>query len=471
MPRLASLLLTALVASPLLAGSWPQFRGPGGSALAVGEQPLPAEIGPGKNVLWKTPLPPGHSSPVVHGDRIYLTAVQDKKLYTLGLDRASGRVLWRAEAPHKALEKIHAVGSHAQPTPAADGAYVVSFFGSAGLFCYDPDGKELWRVPLGPFKSEFGAASSPVLVDGKVLLNQDHDSDSFLAAYDVRTGKPLWKTDRSEFPVGYASPVVWQVDGKKQVVVAGTLRVVGYDLETGREVWTVRGLARISNMTPAVGPDNTLYVASWAAGADAGERIEVPPWADTVAQQDANKNGTLEAGELPDGPVKERYAQFDRDKDAKVTKAEWENMRDIFAAAVNRMVAIRPGGAGDVTRTHVLWEQPKQLPYIPSPLFCNGLLFLVKNGGFLAALDPKTGRSLKYDRVPGPANYYSSPVGGDGKVYVVSQRGELTVVSAEADWKVLHRARFNEDVFATPALVDGRVYLRTAEHLYCFGEK
>jgi outer membrane protein assembly factor BamB len=451
--------------------SWPQFRGPGGSAIAVGDRPLPAEIGPDQYVVWKTPLPPGHSSPVIHGDRIYLTAVKDRKLFTIGLDRKTGQELWRTEAPCKALEKIHTIGSHAQSTPATDGMHVVTLFGSAGLFCYDRDGKERWHVPMGPFKTEFGAAASPLLVDGRVILNQDYDSDSVLAAYDVKTGRQIWKTDRAEFPVGYASPVIWRVNGKKQIVQAGTLRAVGYDFDTGKEIWTVRGMARICNMTPTVGTDNVLYLAGWGAGADPGDIIVVPPFDAFAKQHDANKNGVIEPDEVPEGPIKDRFPQFDRNRDGRIDRAEWEGMRHIFAMAKNRMIAVRPGGTGDITKTHVLWEQSKQLPYVPSPLVYNDLIFLAKNGGLVSTLDPKTGKSLKFDRIPGHGNYYSSPVGGDGKVYLVSQQGELTVISAQADWQVLHTADFGEAVFATPAIVDGQIYLRTAGHLYRLGRK
>jgi outer membrane protein assembly factor BamB len=472
MRPLALALCLLLITVAARAEDWPQFRGPGGRAAAPDGPKYPAEIGPDKNVLWKTPLPPGHSSPVVHGDRIYLTAVKDKKqLLTLALDRRTGEVLWQKEAPHGPLEKIHAIGSYAQSSCATDGTHVVSLFGSAGLFCYDREGKELWHVPMGPFKNEFGAGSSPLLIDGRLVLNQDHDSDSFLTVLDVRTGKPLWRTDRSEFPVGYASPVLWEVGGKRQIVQAGALRVVGYDFETGKEVWTVRGVARVMNMTPTVGPDNVLYVAGWTAGADPGDKIEVPSFDEMLKQNDKNKNGTLEADEIPDGPFKSRFGQFDRDKDGHISRAEWDKQRELFGGAVNRLLAIKPGGKGDVTKTHVLWEQSKQLPYVPSPLYYKGVLFLVKNGGFLSSVDPKTGEILKYDRVPGAANYYASPVGADGKVYLLGQGGELSVVSAEAKWKVLHRARFGAEGFATPALADGKIYLRTAEYLYCFGEK
>ena len=452
-------------------GNWSQFRGSSASGIAVGNQVLPTEIGPKQYVVWKTPLPNGHSSPVVHGDRVYLTGVADNKLFTIGLDRKSGKELWSTEAPHKGLEKVHKIGNAAQATAATDGQHVVVFFGSAGLFCYDKDGKELWRVPMGPFKTEFGAASSPLLIDGRVILNQDYDNESSLTVYDVKTGKQIWKVDRNEFGVGYASPVIWTVNGKKQIVQAGTLRVVGYDFDTSKEIWTVHGMSRIGNMTPTVGPDNILYLAGWGAGADAGDIIDVPDFDGMLQKHDANKNGALDAEEIPKGPVKDRLPQFDRNRDDKVDRTEWVNMRRIFASAKNRMVAIRPGGVGDVTKTHVLWEQTKQLPYVPSPLLYNDVLFLAKNGGLVSSLDPKTGKSLKFERIPGRGSYYSSPVGGDGKVFFLSELGELTVISAKADWEVLHTAEFDEQVFATPALVDGRIYLRTAGHLYCFGSK
>lgn len=457
-----------LWANLLGAGSWPQFRGPNASGVADDDQPLPEKLGPGKNQVWKTAVPPGHSCPIVYGNRVYLTAVQGQTLLTIGMDRLTGKLLWQAEAPHKALEKVHQVGSHAQPTPAADEECVVSFFGSAGLFCYDPDGRQLWHHTFPPFRNDFGAGSSPVLVGGRVLLNQDHDTDSFLMALDKRTGKVLWKVDRSEFPRGYATPVILSVEGRKQIVVCGTLRAVAYDLETGKEIWTVRGLARICNMTPVVGADGILYVAAWDPGADAEDKESLEPFEDML-KHDKNGNGTLEADELPEGSVKRRFTQVDRDKDGHITRAEYEDMRRIFDEARNVVLAVKPGGQGDITRTHVLWTQTKMLPYVPSPLYCRGNLFLVKNGGLLASLDARTGQPSKFDRVFGTSNYYASPVAGDGKIYLVSQRGELSVISAESQWRLLHRARFDEEVFATPAITAGRIYLRTAGHVYCFG--
>lgn len=467
------LLLFVAAAAP--AADWPQFRGPNGAGRATDTQSLPAEIGPGKNVLWKVELPPGHSSPVVIGDRVYVTAVRDgKKLVTIALDRATGKPLWEAAAPNKTLEKVHKIGSHAQSSPAADGERVVSFFGSCGMFCYDRDGKLLWDRPMGPFKNDFGAGSSPILVGDWVILAQDHDQDSFLEAIDKRTGKTVWKTDRSEFLRGYCTPVLWE-DPKtktKQIVVAGTLRVVGYDLATGKEVWTVRGISRTVCASPAVGDDGRLYIAGWSAGGDEGARIEVAAFDSVIEEIDKNTNGKLEANELPKGPIQERFTQVDVDKDGSITKEEYERFRGLFRKSQNVVLAIRPGGKGDITDTHVAWRNAKQVPFCASPLQAGGVVYTVKDGGFLSSLDAKDGKLIKRDRLgSGSGSYYASPVVGDGKVYLLSERGKLTVVSAVKEWEELASADFKEDVYATPALVEGKIYLRTAGHLYCFGSK
>lgn len=450
-------------------GDWPQFRGPNSSGRAVGAAALPAELGPKTNVIWKTPLPPGHSSPVVVGDRVYLTGVQDKKLLTLALDRKDGKIVWTAEAPAPTLEKVHRIGSHAQPSPAADQERVVSFFGSCGLFCYDRGGKLLWQRPFGPFKNDFGAGSSPILVDGRVLLSQDHDQESFLLALDARTGATVWKADRSEFLRGYCTPVVWDLPGGKQVVVAGTLRVAGYDFSTGKELWTVRGLSRTICATPVVGDDGRLYLSGWAAGGDPGGRIDIEPFDPVIKRLDANGDGKLDKNELKTGPMSERFNQVDVNKDGLITRAEYEHFRGLFEKGRNSVVAIRPGGKGDVTSTHVVWTNTKQVPFCASPLFHDGLIYTVKDGGLLACLEASDGKLHKYERVGVTNSYYSSPVVGDGKIYLLNEEGKLTVVRAGRDWEVLSTSRFEEDAYATPAIVDGRIYLRTAGHLYCFG--
>lgn len=460
------LLLTQVPASQ--AAPWPQFRGPNSSGRIESAEKLPTEIGPTTNVAWKIDLPPGHSSPIVFDDRLYLTAVRAEHLVTMALDRTTGRTLWEAEAPHSKLEPIHRIGSHAQASPATDGQRVVSFFGSSGLFCYDIQGKPLWKQPMGPFNNDFGAGSSPIIAGDRVILCQDHDTDSFLMALDKQSGKILWKTDRSEFPRNYCTPVIWEVGGKRQIVVVATLRVVGYDFETGKELWTVRGIARTSCMTPVVGDDGTLYAASWAAGGDPSESIQVTPFDEEIAKSDANKDGMLSESELPEGPIKMRFSQVDRDKSGAITMAEYNYFRGLFNTGRNVVLAIKPGGEGDVTRSHVVWEQTKHLPFCASPLYYQGFVFTVKDGGILSSIDAQSGEMVKFARLPTAGDFFASPVAGNGKVYLVNDEGDLSVVSAVGKWQVLATAKFGEPVYATPALADGRIYLRTVGHLYCF---
>ncbi len=457
------------------ADNWPQFRGPNGTARPERNLPLPTEIGPTQNVIWKTDLPPGHSSPAVWGDHIFLTGVKDKgeqkQLVTIGIDRKTGKVLWEAEAPHEKLEEIHTIGSHAQPSPATDGERVVSFFGSSGMYCYDLAGKLLWSIKMGPFNNGFGAGSSPIIVDDAVILSQDHDTDSFLLKLNKKTGEVMWKVDRSEFPRNYCTPVVWEVEGKKQIVVAATLRVIGYEFESGKELWTVRGIARAVCSTPTIGPDNTLYVPSWAAGGDAGERITIVPFDTKIKEVDKNADNLIVKEELAkDDPFNSRFPQVDRDKTGTITREEYEYFRGLFDKSENNIVAIKPGGAGDVSTSHVLWKHSKQLPFCSSPVFYDGTLFTVKDGGILTSLNAVSGKPFKQGRLTATNEYYSSPIAADGKVYLLNDEGKLSVISAEASWTSLHSADFGEPTHATPAVADGRIYLRTASKLYCFGK-
>jgi outer membrane protein assembly factor BamB len=223
-------------------------------------------------------------------------------------------------------------------------------------------------------------------------------------------------------------------------------------------------------MTPTIGDDNTLYVAVWSAGGEPGDRIRMEPFADYSAQFDENKNGTLEKNEVDSSAaLKTRFAQCDRDKDGHITGREYDTFLVMFDQSQNNVLAIKPGAQGDASESHVLWRYEKFTPFCASPLFYDGRIFTVKDGGILTCLDAKTGQSKKSGRITGTTNYYASPVGGDGKVYLLSQRGTLSVVSASDKWEVLHSAEFGEECYATPVLLDGKIYLRTSGHLYCFG--
>ncbi len=463
-------LLMIAVAQADAAEVWSRFRGEGGSGRAAAGSKLPTEIAPDKHVVWKIDLAPGHSSPVVFGDRIYVTAEKDKQLVTIALDRTTGKTIWEKVAPHEKFESVHGIGSHAQCSPTTDGERVVVLFGSCGLFCYDRDGKQQWHVPMGPFKNEFGAGSSPQIINDRVIVCQDHDTDSFLAAYDKRTGSVLWKTDRAEFPRNYCTPLVWTVNGKKQIIIAATLRVVGYDFETGKELWTVRGISRMVSISPLLTESGTLIAGGWAAGGEESERISVEPFAIIKKEVDKNNNGTFENDELPKGDIKQRFPQVDRNKDGSITEAEYEYFRSLFEQGQNSIVAIKPGANGEATDSHLLWKQRKLVPFCSSPVSFGDFVFTIKDGGIFACLDAKTGKHVKQGRASGTDEYYSSPVAGDGKVFLIDEEGRLTVLSADRECRTLHTADFGEKAFATPALIDNRIYLRTNGHLYCFGE-
>jgi outer membrane protein assembly factor BamB len=417
----------------------------------------------------KAALPPGHASPVIAGDRIYLAGVKEGVLLTIALDRQTGAIVWQREAAHDKLEKVHRIGSHAQSTPATDGEVVVRFFGSSGLWCYRANGDLAWSKRMGPFNNDFGAGSSPIIVGKQVILGQDHDTGSFLTAFDLRDGRESWRVDRGEFPRGYATPCVWEQSGKQQLVVCGAIRVLGYDVDTGTHAWTLRGISRMSCATPIIGDDGMLYVSGWSAGGDPGERLSLPPFDKVMATADKNGNGTLEKDETPEGALDSRFSQCDRDKSGSITRVEYEDFRGLFDQSQNQILCVRPGGSGDISETHVVWKQTKQVPFCPSLLVHQGRLFTVKDGGIFASLEAASGRVLKGSRLAATDDYYASPVLGDGKLYLFNEEGKGTVISAAGQWETLSTCDLGETAYASPAIADGRLYVRTAGHLYCFG--
>jgi outer membrane protein assembly factor BamB len=207
----------------------------------------------------------------------------------------------------------------------------------------------------------------------------------------------------------------------------------------------------------------------WLVGGDPGAPIAEEPFDPVIKRLDKNGNGKLETKELTSGPIAERFTQVDLDKDGSITREEYERFRGLFREGRNVVLAIRGGGKGDITNSHVVWKNTRQVPFCASPLYLDGLIYTVKDGGFLTSLNARSGELVQRDRLAGSGNYYSSPVAGDGKIYVVDQRGRLSVVQAGRVWRVLSSSDFEEDVYATPALAAGRIYLRTSGHLYCFG--
>lgn len=449
--------------------AWPQFRGPDGQAVAATTN-APVHFGTGRNVIWKTALPSGHSSPCIWGHRIFLTALKDGSLETLCLDRNDGRILWRRTAPADKVEATHRIGSAAASTPATDGQSVFAYFGSVGLLSYDYEGKEQWKHPLPPPMVEFGTGTSPVLAGNLLILVSDQDQGSYLLAVNKSTGKQVWRTERSEFRRGFSTPFLWRHDGEEELVVPGSIWLRSYNLKDGSERWSFAGTSRVANSSPTAG-DGLLFSASWNIGSDPGERISMEPFDQFASANDRDKNGRLTREEIPAGPIRDRFSQMDLNKDGDVTPAEWQLMSEMFVKAGNAVLAIRPGGKGDITTSHLAWKSIRSLPYVCSPVYYRGRLYTVKNGGLASCYDAKTGHAFYQDeRLDAGGDYYASLIAGDGKIYAASQKGIVVVWEAGDQLKILARNDLNEQVMATPAMVDGRLYIRTESHLYAFGQ-
>lgn len=465
------------------AAEWPQFRGPNGLGVS-GATHLPFEFGPAKSVVWKTTLPPGHSSPVIDGDRIFLTGAEGGKpkdverqkivdeggkLFTLCIDRRTGKILWRKEVPRPRLERYQPTNSPASPSPVVDGKNVYVFFGDYGLLAYSYDGQERWRKPLGPFNNVNGHGSSPILVDGLLVLLCDQDTDSYLLALEKDSGKVHYKVERPEVTRSYTTPGVYRpANGPAELIVPGSYNLTSYNAATGEKLWWVRGMSWQPKSTPLIHGD--LIIAHWwEGGGEAEAPTDTPPFAEMLARFDKNKDGRISYAELAADPRLQRgFENTDLDGDGFLDERDW-NFYSARRAARNTLIAIRPRGRGDLTGSpSILWRMQKFLPNVPSPLLYQGVLYLVKDGGIVTTLDPMTGQILKQGRLTGALEtYYASPVGGAGMVYMASEHGKVTVLKAGGHWEILALNDMDDDIYATPALVGNRIYLRTRSMLYC----
>jgi len=470
-----SFLLAALtLAVQSSAADWPRFRGPNGSGVAESSA-LPDRIGPDRHVVWKTALPPGHSSPVISGDHIFLTAFEGDKLFTLALDRGSGKVLWRRAAPRDRHEKLDSQNSPSSPTPAADGHNVYVFFPDYGLLSYTFDGQERWRTPLGPFDNIYGMGVSPILAGDKVVLICDQQHDSFAAAFSQADGAQAWKTPRPEALSGHSTPIVYRPRGEGvrnagiQIIAPGSFRLDAYDVTSGKSVWWVNGLASEMKSVPVLDGD-TIYINGFSSPFnDPGRHIAIPSFADALARYDTNHDGALEQSELPTGPMRAYFVFEDINHDGKLDEAEWKSFQAVMAAE-NGLLALNAGGAGDTTATALRWKYQRSIPQLPSTLVYRGVIYMITDGGILTTIDPANGKPFKQGRLRGAVDkYYASPVAGAGKVFFVGNSGVVTILKAGPDQEILSVNELDDECFATPAITDGRIYIRTRGALYCFG--
>ena len=383
---------------------WPRWRGPSGQGLATGTG-YPDTWSATQGVLWKTPVPgTGNSSPIIWGDHIFVTTSYEggRKLSLLAYRRSDGRLLWESPAPAGRTDSgAHYKNGHASSTPATDGERIYVLFGARGLFAFDFTGRLVWQRDLGPMDAYHGAAGSPLLYRDRIILYQDQFSGSFIAAFDTRTGRELWRT-RREASVGWGTPIAIRAGQRDEVIVNGQQYVVSYDPITGRELWRCGGTTYEVIPTPVVG-----YGLVFCSSGRAGPTL-----------------------------------------------------------------AIKPGGSGDVTRTHVAWESPRGSPFVPSPILYGEQIYMVNDmASIVTSLSATTGESLWQGRlgVAQREGFSASPVAVDGKIFFTNDEGETFVLRAGPKFELMHVNQLGEGMLASPALVDGRWYFRTRRNLYAVG--
>jgi outer membrane protein assembly factor BamB len=461
-----------IFASTLLAEDWTRFRGPNGSGVSDATG-LPTTFGPDENVIWKTELPDGNSSPVFGKTTIFLTGFEGESLFTIALERSSGRVLWRREIARERQGPLREPNKPAAPSAVTDGENVYVFFQDLGLASYGPDGNERWRVPLGPFNNPFGMGASPILAEGKLIMVCDSETESFVIAVDQETGKLAWRHDRPMAKRGYSTPVLWNPPDNSglQFLIPGSFELQARSVETGETIWWVRSLTWQLKPTPVIEGD-TIYVLGWAGEADLGNQVDLPLFDEIVSRHDTDGDGRISSQEaeaiLGKAALTNWYA-YDLDRTDYVENEDWEIWR-AKRKSVNSMQAIKLGGRGDMTKSAVKWQYYKTLPNVPSPLLYGDVIYLVKDGGIVTSLDKRTGEVLKQGRLPQALDrYFASPVAADGKVFMASEPGVVSVLRHGKEWEILAANKMDGECYATPVIMDGKLYVRTSKALYCFG--
>ncbi len=447
---------------------WPRFRGPNGTGIAH-PGTLPAALDASTR-RFRTALPSGHSSPVVGGGAVFLTAEDDDALCTYALDADDGTVRWRAVAPRPRRSKLDQRNHSASPSPAIDADTVAVFFQDFGLLAYDHAGTERWRMPLGPFENIYGMGASPILEDGVVYLACDQNRGSYLLAVDAQSGEVVFKTERPMARSGHCTPVLWNTGGADEVVVPGSFLLDAYDARSGERTWWVEGLAAEMKSVPAL-HDGVLYINGYTSPLNQpGNQIEIPDFEPVLAEHDGDGDGNISKTEMPRSRASGYYEFFDLDGDGLLDGTDWEYLQKSMAS-LNGLLAIRAGGAGDVTADNVIWTSRRAVPQLPSPLVYDGVLYVLQDqGGLLRTMRPDSGELLARGRLEhGIDNYYAAPVAGDGKVYFVGESGLTNILPAGGGLEPLWSGDLDERCYATPALAAGRVYVRTEQALHCFG--
>ena len=482
-------LIVSVMAGLASADDWPQFRGPNSAGVSKSSANLPTQFTGSENVKWSADLGDGIGSPVVANGKLFVASMIDQDHVGLhAFDAVSGEQLWSQQWHTPNLIPVHKTNSQCATTPAADEEQVYFYFSTLGLVALDAEtGEQNWKheIPTPFFVFRWGPAMSPTLYKDKVIFLQDDDLSPSMVALHKATGKVAWRDDRSDQAVNYSHPVICQTENGDEIVVAGTGMLIGYNPESGERKWHARVLLRNIKTTPVV-EDGIVYISvqsggianQWLASADRAEtgdnngklskdemhaivpsgRVPDAFFKKTFDRGDLNMDGFLEGKELdiaflhPDNFAGARY-------DAKESADEY-------------VLAVRSGGKGDVTETHLLWKHPtKYTDHIVSPLVSDGRMLLIKGGGIRTVFDIKKGRSLgRQTRIQNTCEYFASPVVGDGKIYIAGENGVIVVLEDSGDYPVLAKNDMGDSILATPAIANGNLFIRTRSKLICVGK-
>jgi outer membrane protein assembly factor BamB len=443
---------------PVVQGEpWSRFRGPNASGIGEGTD-YPVEFGPTRNVIWRRPFPPGKSSPVLTKGRILLTAELNDLLKVISVDRATGHTAWERSVERLRKEFKNPLNDGASSSAVTDGANVYGFFGDFGLISFDESGRERWRTPIEARSSLWGTATSPVLAGDTVVVLLDGFARSSIVGFDAKTGDRKWEIERPPFRLNYSTPLVGPSGAGCRVLAVSPNEITAYDPANGERRWSEKLPPGTMIASPVFADPETVIAMLVPAE-------EVPPF------PDKDSDGAVTPADIPTDPkdwlvrrtlrlIADQYG----DRDGEITSAEWTH----FWRNLQGTPSIVATGVGP--RRGLKWSYAKGIARVPTPLYYRDIVYYVNNGGILTALNGKTGAALKVGRLRGAIdNYYASPVAADGRIYLVSESGKAPVVQAGADWEVSVVNDLDEPCYATPALSEGRVFLRTAQSLYCFG--
>lgn len=473
----------AVSAEPDGPANWSRFRGPDGAGLSDAKAKLPADLSAPGVLKWKIEAPSGHSSPIIVGDSIFITGFEEKKLLTLCYSRNDGSLVWRSEVEAPALEKVYQHGP-ATPTPVSDGERVFSVFGSFGVVAYTLTGTEVWRQPRPVQKNMFGSASSPVIVDDRLIVFAGSEEESLLQAIEPATGKVIWERKRPGPASSWASPVVWRSGDRAAVLIYEPFHLRAISLEGGADLWSVPNLADEPVTTPQQFGD-LIFTTSYNLRTNT-EALGLPTFETLLKECDANGDGEIDVMEVKtnksilsrpdadgqgDHPLRMFFRMLDADKSGKISAAEWPKIKSWMESwnHLNGLIAVRPGQEG--APPTLAWEHASGVPECPSPIIVDGRIYMVRNGGIVTCVDAKEGKELFKQRLGGAGPYYASPVAASGAIVLASERGVVTQIESGAAPKVLSTFDLGEPVWATPALASGQILLRSEKHLWLFEAK